>query len=81
VWLSHGSIWEIAIEHALARTDMPLSAAQAISWAEEASFALLPHRDPFDRLLVALGITESLTLLSADAALLAYRCPLQDARR
>jgi PIN domain nuclease of toxin-antitoxin system len=31
VWLSHGSIWEIAIEHALARTDMPLSAAQAIS--------------------------------------------------
>ena len=38
VLISHGSLWEIAIKHALALSDMPLSAAQAI---------------PFDRLLVA----------------------------
>ena len=40
----------------------------------------LHHRDPFDRLLVAQSIRESLTLLSADGAFVAYGCPLWDAR-
>ena len=95
VWLSHVSVWEIAIKHALARADMPLSAAQASQWAEEAGFALLPiavphlltleqlplhHRDPFDRLLVAQAIREELTLPSADGAFHAYGCLLRDAR-
>jgi PIN domain nuclease of toxin-antitoxin system len=96
VLVSHVSIWEIAIKHALTRSDMPLSAGQAIAWAEEAGFEWLDlalphlltleqlplhHRDPFDRLLVAQSIAESLTLLSADAAFEAYGCPLLDARR
>lgn len=96
VLLSHVSIWEIAIKHALARSDMPISAAQAIQWSQESGFAFLPldlphlltleqlaqhHRDPFDRLLLAQALCESLTLVSADAAFLAYGCPLQDARR
>ena len=96
VLLSHVSIWEIAIKHALARSDMPISAAQAIQWSQECGFAFLPvdlphlltleqlpqhHRDPFDRLLLAQSLCESLTLVSADAAFLAYGCPLQDARR
>ena len=95
VWLSHVSLWEIAIKHALARADMPLSAAQATQWAEEAGFALLPiavphlltleqlplhHRDPFDRLLVAQAVSEELTLLSSDGAFQAYGCLLRDAR-
>jgi PIN domain nuclease of toxin-antitoxin system len=41
----------------------------------------LHHRDPFDRLLVAQSIAESLLLVSADRAFQAYGCPLQDARR
>ena len=41
----------------------------------------LHHRDPFDRLLVAQSISESLLLVSADGAFDAYGCPLQDARR
>lgn len=95
VLLSHVSIWEIAIKHALARADMPLSAAQAIQWAEQCGFALLQlelnhlltlevlplhHRDPFDRLLVAQSISETLALLSSDGAFTAYGCPLVDAR-
>jgi PIN domain nuclease of toxin-antitoxin system len=75
---------------------MPLSVAQAITWAQECGFELLPlalphmltleqlplhHRDPFDRLLVAQSIAESLLLVSADRAFQAYGCPLQDARR
>ncbi|MFM7285426.1 MAG: type II toxin-antitoxin system VapC family toxin [Cyanobium sp.] len=96
VLLSHVSLWEIAIKHSLGRSDMPLSAAQAIQWAEQAGFLLLPlnlphmlmleqlphhHRDPFDRLLIAQAISESLTLLSADGAFTAYGGLLQDARR
>ena len=95
VFLSHGSLWEIAIKHALGRGDMPLSAREAIPWAEQSGFDLLPidlphllalellplhHRDPFDRLLVAQAISGPFTLLSADAAFSAYGCPLQDAR-
>jgi PIN domain nuclease of toxin-antitoxin system len=96
VLISHVSLWEIAIKHAMARGDMPLSVAQAMTWAQECGFELLPldlphlltleqlplhHRDPFDRLLVAQSIAESLLLLSADRAFQAYGCPLQDARR
>lgn len=40
----------------------------------------LHHRDPFDRLLVAQTISESLLLVSADGAFHAYGGPLQDAR-
>ena len=94
------SLWELAIKHALARSYLPLSVAQAIPWAQECGFELLPldlphlltleqlppchhshHRDPFDRLLVAQSIAESLLLVSADRAFVAYGCPLQDARR
>lgn len=96
VVLSGVSIWEIAIKHALARSDMPISAAQAIQWSDECGFDLLPldlphlltleqlpqhHRDPFDRLLVAQSVSETLTVLSADQAFKAYGCPLLDARR
>jgi len=96
VLISHVSLWEIAIKHALARSDMPISAAQATAWAQECGFELLPldlphlltlellphhHPDPFDRLLVAQAISESLLLVSADPAFQAYGCPLQDSRR
>jgi PIN domain nuclease of toxin-antitoxin system len=96
VLLSQISLWEIAIKHALARADMPVSAAEACSWAEASGFDLLPlalahiltleqlplhHRDPFDRLLVAQAISEPFTLLSADAALVPYGAMLHDARR
>ncbi|MCP9910079.1 type II toxin-antitoxin system VapC family toxin [Cyanobium sp. BA20m-p-22] len=74
---------------------MPLSAREAIPWAEQSGFDFLPidlphllaleqlplhHRDPFDRLLVAQAISGPFTLLSADAAFTVYGCPLQDAR-
>lgn len=95
VLLSYVSLWEIAIKHSLGRSAMPLSAAQAIAWAAQAGFTMLPldlphlltleqlpqhHRDPFDRMLVAQAISESLTLLSADRAFAAYGCLLQDGR-
>lgn len=44
---------------------------------------LLPprHRDPFDRLLVAQAMVEGLTLVSADAQVLAYDVKTLDARK
>jgi PIN domain nuclease of toxin-antitoxin system len=104
---THAFLWAISDEPRLgphsrdlitteARSDMPLSIAQAIPWAQACGFELLPldlphlltleqlplhHRDPFDRLLVAQSIAESLLLVSADKAFQAYGCPLHDARR
>ena len=45
VLLSHISLWEIAIKHALARADMPVSAAEASSWADASGF-LITHKPP-----------------------------------
>ena len=94
VQLSHVSLWEIAFKHALVRSDMPVSAAQAIGWAEASGFELLAlavehiltleqlplhHRDPFDRLLVAQALEEELILVTADEVVASYPVPIQRA--
>jgi PIN domain nuclease of toxin-antitoxin system len=38
------------------------------------------HRDPFDRLIVAMGLVESLTIVSSDSQFRLYSVPLVDAR-
>ena len=88
--VSAASIWEIAIKHRLARGgagDMPLSAAEARRYFEEAGYALLPisadhaatlgglpliHGDPFDRMLIAQALHEPLRLLTCDTVLAHY---------
>jgi PIN domain nuclease of toxin-antitoxin system len=87
VHVSVATLWEIAIKHALARGDRPVSAALALRAFEDAGYQLLKitpahalaveslppwHKDPFDRLLVAQAITEPLRLLTADAVLAGY---------
>jgi len=39
----------------------------------------LHHRDPFDRLLIAQARCEGMTLMTADAAIMAYDVPVVDA--
>ena len=87
VLVSAATVWEIAIKHALARTDMPISGAEALDWFRLAGYDLLPispehaaaverlpnhHRDPFDRLLVAQAQTEPLRLLRRDPLVIRY---------
>lgn len=87
-YYSAASIWEIAIKSSLRRKDFRidlgalLSALPAmglvelpVTAAHAASVTGLPsiHRDPFDRLLIAQSIAESLTLLTNDAILAGYR--------
>ena len=87
VWVSAVSLWEVAIKQASGklRLDGDLSGALrlagvrelAMSWAHPALLAEieLPHRDPFDRMLVAQAKTQSLLFLTADRAILGAGLP------
>lgn len=87
VLVSAVSVWEIAIKYSLGRGDMPVSAAQALAFFQQAGYLLLGvsaahaaavealpaiHADPFDRLLVAQAFHEPLRLLTHDATVAKY---------
>jgi PIN domain nuclease of toxin-antitoxin system len=95
VLFSHASLWEITLQGSLQGAGLPITPAQALQWCEASGFELLPvepahlitlaqlphhHSDPFDRLLIAQAVSDSLTLLSGDPALQAYCCLQLDAR-
>ena len=84
------SVWEISIKRSLGRLTLPRGAdieaelqrdgflPLAIEIAHARALEALPniHRDPFDRMLVAQAIVESLTFATADDALARYGIPL-----
>ena len=90
--LSVASVWELAIKTGnkkLTLTD-PLDLFVG-KWVPAYQIAFLPidvahalalsrlpdhHRDPFDRILLAQAIVESMTLVSADAKLTPYAVPI-----
>ena len=90
--LSVASSWEIAIKYRLGKLSLPEPAAVfiqprltrdgidslPIENRHACRVAQLPdhHRDPFDRLLVAVAQLESLTLATTDPALEPYDVPL-----
>lgn len=87
-WVSAASAWELAIKSALGRLDLPGPAAEVLPAAlAESDFTALPisidhalgvgalppvHADPFDRLLIAQAIAQSLTIVTADAIFARY---------
>ena len=91
VFVSAASGWEISIKRALGKLSAPenLTAVLKEEGFEslsvemhhgEAAGALPPiHRDPFDRMLIAQGVAESLLLVTADANVMAYGTPTLDA--
>jgi PIN domain nuclease of toxin-antitoxin system len=88
VYLSAGSVWEIAIKYSQRRLPLPAPPAQLV--AEErarlgvASLAIdeesalhiakLPHlhTDPFDRLLVSQAIVHGMTIVTPDPIIARY---------
>ena len=85
VYASLASAWEISIKVAIGKLDfdaqgmeraLPAVGVEAlgISLQHVARIAGLPlhHRDPFDRMLVAQALCESMTLVSRDQALSRY---------
>lgn len=82
VHFSAASVWELTIKHSLGRLTLGegfLTALHAAGLRElpvnaRHAFAVrdsqLPHKDPFDRLLVTQARTDNLTLVTADHKLL-----------
>lgn len=81
VWVSAASVWEIAIKHALARGDMPVSSQDAVRYFRESGYQFLAieaehtvvvaelaqhHQDPFDRILVAQALVEPMRRMTHD---------------
>ena len=87
-YVSHASVWEMAIKTSLGKLTLPSTAERfVVHQCELNGFHLLPitlahiglvellpfhHRDPFDRLLVAQARLEGMTLVSRDPALKNY---------
>ncbi len=80
---SAASLWEVAIQAELGRITVPdhvpsVVEAAGLSWLpvspqhawRSRTIGGLPHRDPFDRMLVTQAASESLTLVTADRLLL-----------
>lgn len=88
VLVSAVSAWEIVVKHELGRLTLPEAPDKFVPNQLRANaFGALPatvshalavarlpalHRDPFDRLLIAQAMVESLTLVSADEDLRRY---------
>ena len=87
VLFSAASIWEIAIKLSLRRMDFGVRPDEIAAAARATGFTELPvqgdaaarvadlplhHRDPFDRLLVAQAIHETVRLVTVDPQLSAY---------
>jgi PIN domain nuclease of toxin-antitoxin system len=92
VFVSAVSEWELAIKTALGKVALRRSILEA---AVDAGFETLPisfehaqavrslkpiHKDPFDRLLVAIARVEGLSLVSSDTSLDQYAITVIDAR-
>ena len=91
VYLSVASVWEVVIKHQLGKLPLPqapeiyLPAQRqnhgiATLEIDEATIRFLPklpalHRDPFDRILICQALQHGLTLVTVDAAIVAYPVP------
>lgn len=93
VFVSAASAWEIAIKHALGKLETTREPARAVA---DSGFTALPvsfehaaalrdlgphHRDPFDRLIIAVARVEGLAIVTSDERFRRYDVPLVDARR
>jgi PIN domain nuclease of toxin-antitoxin system len=90
--VSAASAWEVAIKSSLGRLHLPGPAAEVLPTAlADNDFSPLPisvdhalrlselphhHADPFDRILIAQAIAESLTIVTADAIFDRYPVPI-----
>ncbi|HNA22185.1 MAG TPA: type II toxin-antitoxin system VapC family toxin [Agitococcus sp.] len=85
IYVSMASWWEISIKASLNK--LPIDPQMIFIEAQQAGIKMLPiqiahcqkllslatiHRDPFDRMLIAQSITESLPLLTHDETLASY---------
>jgi PIN domain nuclease of toxin-antitoxin system len=92
LFFSAASLWEVAIKHALGKTDFHVDAGVLRRALLDNGYLELPilgdhattleslpliHKDPFDRILIAQAITEGITLLTVDAEIARYPGPIR----
>jgi len=90
LWLSIASLWEISIKLGLGKLSLQNSFSELEEVLQQLKIEVLPitfsdterylnlplyHRDPFDRVLVAQAMNNSLVLISRDRAFDAYNIP------
>jgi PIN domain nuclease of toxin-antitoxin system len=87
VFVSAASAWEISIKRALGKLEAPHDLEDqitqhrfeplSITVAHASSAGALPahHDDPFDRMLVAQGLAEDLTIVTRDPRIRLYGIP------
>ena len=81
-YFSIASIWEIAIKHSIHKLELASGFDKIQEFMFENDIELLPisfehiqqllslelhHRDPFDRIIIAQGLTEGLIILTRDS--------------
>jgi len=93
VYVSAASTWELAIKAAIGKISLPDDLDDAIDRSAlrdlpvtrrqtlTSDLTALPHKDPFDAVLVGQAKLERLTLLTADTKLLEALPDALDARR
>ncbi|MCL2217059.1 MAG: type II toxin-antitoxin system VapC family toxin [Defluviitaleaceae bacterium] len=96
LYFSPASIWEIVIKQELGRPDFHVDPyglysglldngyeELAIATSHVLSINTLPkiHKDPFDRILLAQAISESIYLLTSDTLLAKYSAPIIHIKR
>jgi PIN domain nuclease of toxin-antitoxin system len=89
--LSIASLWEIVIKQQIKKLKLEYSLAEIAAYCLENNIVILPvslahitqysslpliHRDPFDRIIVATSLCDSITLVSKDKQLKAYNIPI-----
>jgi PIN domain nuclease of toxin-antitoxin system len=89
---SAASLWEIAIRQALEKDDFEVDARVLRRSLLDNGYGELPvngdhavairalpliHKDPFDRILIALATVEGITLLTADPIVARYPGPIK----
>ncbi len=84
IFISSVSVLEVGIKRSTGKLTTPDTMfndfaeagliALPVSWRHAAAVEQLPqiHRDPFDRILIAQALTEGLTLMTSDQAILKY---------
>jgi PIN domain nuclease of toxin-antitoxin system len=88
VWISVASLWEIVTKVQVGKLDLPVPVGNYLSAQLRANgVSVLPlifdhvrrleeiplhHRDPFDRILIAQSMSESMPLITADPLLKKY---------
>lgn len=90
-YISIASIWEITIKVSLQKLKIAIEFNEILNFLEENEIEILPtsfehlqkllhleyhHRDPFDRLIIAQGLTDNLTILTQDEQFSKYPCKI-----